>query len=998
LSRPTREELLARYLLSQDGVSGEDFDRWLDRESSGREEAGAGETLTLPGERTLPPRRGAAEEPGAGSATPPSHPAPGVRIGDFRLLRLLGSGGMGEVWEALQIPLGRRVALKLIRPGRGGPQALERFAREARAGGRLSHPAIVTVHASGDAGGLHWIAMELVEGGETLRTFLDRVREREELPEGYHATVATLVAEIAEALQAAHDAHVIHRDIKPQNLLLTAEGRPKITDFGLARLSDETSLSMSGDLVGTYLYMSPEQVAANRMGIDHRTDIFSLGVVLYELLGLVRPFEGDTTHQVAAKILTHDPPDLRSLRSRLPAELALIAGKALEKRREARYQSMGELAADLRRFLAHEPIHARPPGWARRAEKWVRRHPTASLATCLLSLGLLGTSVTGLWALRSAADARRGQEQVFRLTAGVELASLLEAARSDALWPTLPEREEDLRDWLRRAEDLLIGLHPDPRGGYPGHLGQLEAIRARGRREVPEPAVSSSQDSRRLAQVREEILSLEQAQARRRGDLLPEDEVGSTTAVPPSDGELTLAAWRLVAPGREMHGSEIQGLAWAEKALQQASSAFDQLWAFLTWCEACLATGLEERALEELGSFGEILEGRAALAFELFDADFRTRATSASELAEARIGQLRAELARREGETAEPVWHFADERDRWWHDQLASLVQGLQALADPERGAIEGRSPELGWGVRLRLEALERLRAESLEGEDASRLWAEAIAAIADPVRSPGYGGLSIRPQHGLLPIGADPESGLWEFAHLLSGAPARRDESGRLIRAPEMGIVLVLLPAGVFRGEAVAPHFLSKYEMTQAQWERIACANPSKYAPLGQSEPGISPLNPVESVSWQECQSVLWRLDLALPTVAQWCRAAGWREEVHPSQIPVALHPRDTANLSDFPMGGTDPDGFRLHAPVGSFPPDPLGFHDLRGNVSEWCTAVAEASEPRSRQPSGASLQPVLGSSWVGANSAPETYILQDDPRNGAASRGLRPARPLRL
>ena len=320
-------------------------------------------------------------------------------LGEFKLLRLLGRGGMGEVWEAEQTSLDRRVALKLLLPERVDQRGLDYFAREARAGGRLAHPGIVSVYGTGSDEGLHWIAMELVDGGCDLRHSLESLREEGELPKDYYRDVAHFVAELADALEVAHTAGVIHRDLKPGNVLVTPEERPKLLDFGLAKLTDEMSISIAGDLVGTYFYMSPEQVAAKRAGLDHRTDIFSLGVMLYEMLTLVRPFEGDTTEQVANKILWDDPPSPKDIRSKVPQDLAVICGKCLEKRRDVRYGSMAELAAELRRYLADEPILARPPGVVQRTAKWVRRNPTKS---SLMGLGTAALVVISGLALRIA--------------------------------------------------------------------------------------------------------------------------------------------------------------------------------------------------------------------------------------------------------------------------------------------------------------------------------------------------------------------------------------------------------------------------------------------------------------------------------------------------------------------------------------------------------------------------------------------------------------------
>ena len=162
-----------------------------------------------------------------------------------------------------------------------------------------------------------------------------------------------------------------------------------MADFGLAKLVDENSLSVAGDVAGTYFYMSPEQVATKRAGLDHRTDIFSLGVVLYEMLTLVRPFEGDTTEQVAQKILWEEAPNPTTIRSKVPRDLAVICGKAMEKDPGRRYQTMAELAADLRRHLANEPILAKPSGVTVRLQKWVRRNPTKSTALGLLAVALV---------------------------------------------------------------------------------------------------------------------------------------------------------------------------------------------------------------------------------------------------------------------------------------------------------------------------------------------------------------------------------------------------------------------------------------------------------------------------------------------------------------------------------------------------------------------------------------------------------------------------------
>ena len=227
----------------------------------------------------------------------------GKLIGDFRILRWIGSGGMGTVYEAQQISLNRTVALKVLPPHLSFQDvSILKFRREAEAAGRQSHPGIVAVHAVGEQDGIHYIAQELVEEGATLNDRLDRIR-REGLPSsGYFRDTALFVAAVADALEHAHQSGVIHRDIKPSNLLITRDGNPKVTDFGLAKVEDALALSRTGEFAGTPYYMSPEQVQSRPTGIDKRTDIYSLGVTLYEMLTLKLPFEGKTSHEVLKQI------------------------------------------------------------------------------------------------------------------------------------------------------------------------------------------------------------------------------------------------------------------------------------------------------------------------------------------------------------------------------------------------------------------------------------------------------------------------------------------------------------------------------------------------------------------------------------------------------------------------------------------------------------------------------------------------------------------------
>ncbi|MCB9889658.1 MAG: serine/threonine protein kinase [Planctomycetes bacterium] len=321
------------------------------------------------------------------------------QLGGYRLVREVGRGGMGVVYEAIEESLDRRVALKVLPPmATLQPRQIERFRREAAAAARIQHPGVVPVYGVGESGGTYYFAMEFVDG-PTLGTRVARLRERftdfrdgfgdaelgKGLGSGYQAQVATLVARVGDALAAAHEQGVIHRDIKPQNLLLTSDDAVRVVDFGLAKDLARHSISQAEEVGGTPHYMSPEQVGGLR-NVDHRTDIYSLGVVLYELLSLRCPFERSTQQALLLAITTQEPPPLRRVSPRVAADLDVICQRALEKDPARRYQTAAEFAADLRRFVDHEPIHARPPSSVTRFLKLVRRRRAASIAVATVAL------------------------------------------------------------------------------------------------------------------------------------------------------------------------------------------------------------------------------------------------------------------------------------------------------------------------------------------------------------------------------------------------------------------------------------------------------------------------------------------------------------------------------------------------------------------------------------------------------------------------------------
>jgi len=602
--------------------------------------------------------------------------------------------------------------------------------------------------------------------------------------------LAGLFVAIAEALEHAHQAGVIHRDIKPSNILLDPEGRPKVTDFGLAKVEDALALSRSGEFAGTPYYMSPEQAMRQRRTIDKRTDIYSLGVTLYETLTLKRPFEGETSLEILKQIIVGAPRDPRKLKPRVPRDLAVICLKAMAKTPEERYQRVAELAADLERYRSGDAILARPTSVGVRAWKFIQRHPVASAAGTVALLAAIAfiayELLVSLPAIRKERDkAEKGYREIIRLADVKRLSDL--KAESERLWPAFPHMEKDLNAWRERAKALG---------------GRLDAHRS---------------------------------------------------------------------------------------------------------------------ALENLG---------------------------------------RAEEPSIDGIALE-----------WQYGTLAKLIEGIEGLIDPETGEMESVRARIDIASSIKAATIDRYRSE----------WASAVTSIGDETLCPQYKGLVFKEQIGFIPLGPDPASGLWEFAHYQTGAPPPRGSDGALAITKESGLVFVLIPGGTFSMGAtrpadelpagspnvdphakdeegpvhevtVPPFLLAKFETTQAQWERFTGNNPSYFGPdriIGGKQ--HSALHPVECVSWSDCEMLLFRLGLRFPTEAEWEYAirAGtttvWFTGDDKRSLDGAANVCDLAwkragTQADWPYDDWLDDGYGSHAPVGSFRPNAYGLFDVHGNVMEWC------------------------------------------------------------
>jgi WD40 repeat protein/serine/threonine protein kinase len=567
-------------------------------------------TIALMGELRGPENRGESGsglDPGGRSKGSEEFRGRG-RLGDFRLLREVGRGGMGVVYEAEQISLGRRVAVKVLPLAAAlDPRQLRRFQLEAQAAAFLHHAHIVPVHAVGCERGVHYYAMQFIDGrtlaeviGELRRAAgldsrpvdpapVDRLAFRlaDELTSGHLATtasvpgsgsdrssspedsrpapgdpadstqrpgsaaedttepgagplcsnrnrayfrgIAALGRQAAEALEYAHQQGVVHRDIKPANLMLDGRGHLWITDFGLARFGDDAGLTMTGDVLGTLRYMSPEQARARRAVIDQRTDVYSLGVTLYEVLTLCPAFDGRDRGELLRRIAEEEPRPMRRLNPAVPRDLETIVRKAMEKDPAGRYATAGELAADLCRFLESRPITARRTSAAERARRWCQRNPVVAALVVGIALALvLGTAVSTYFAIRATrgelmavekatealGHAQRADREAQRANQEAHRARNEKALSDDRLY--LAEMSRAEQAWHEGLTELVkhhLHAHepnraedPDPRGFewyYLRRLCQLELRTLRGH-SAPVRGVAFSPDGRRIASASED--------------------------------------------------------------------------------------------------------------------------------------------------------------------------------------------------------------------------------------------------------------------------------------------------------------------------------------------------------------------------------------------------------------------------------------------------------------------------------------------------------------
>ncbi|NOT30426.1 MAG: SUMF1/EgtB/PvdO family nonheme iron enzyme [Planctomycetes bacterium] len=1014
----------------------------------------------------------------------------------YELQGEIARGGMGIIVRAFDRALTRAVALKMLREELAHePRFVHRFLEEARVTARLDHPGIVPVHEAGrDPSGRAYFAMRLVHGRD-LRRIVELANANEE---GWSRTRALSVfLKVCEAMAYAHDKGVLHRDLKPSNVMVGEFGEVYVMDWGLARvvghadahdlrLRDQSGatgesrargaaepgnvespiVTMDGEVLGTPCYMSPEQAQGRMAELGARSDVYSVGAMLYHLLAGEMPYVPAGTSVDGRTVLTRlvqgPPRPLHELRANLPAELMAICERAMARDPRDRYPGMLDMADDLRAFLERRVVRAYETGAWAEAKKWVRRNNGLAASSAAAVLALLSGLVASLFlraqsdrnaklALDNAEVAQKNEADVLRLSALQKLDDL--GADADRLWPAQQELVPAYTDWLARAQELVDEL--------PGHEAKLAELRARcvpwtaeqeGARRAQHPRLGELKKAQRelayLKRMQTVLTSVEAVQ-----DPSREEAGGDVAGLPRTAAGLDALARPLIDPRRTDHGEEAKGLFLARRAVEFAgplvpherASIRDTLaWALFANGRFDEAMAEEERALEEAGAerareFQRSLEQlQASIEEQISPENLEDEEQRVAEL-DARVAELEAEIAKR------PELAFADMQDRWWYNQLEKLVDGSEAFSDPETGLFSsGVSPGHGWGVRKRLEFARTIVERSVSGPEAAARWSRALASIRDKSECPLYDGLAFLPQLGLLPIGRDPASGAWEFAHLQTGEPPQRGADGKLVLREETGLVFVLLPGDTFQMGAqrndpngpnfdphaldhegpvhevtLAPFFLSKYEMTQAQWLRLTGKNPSVHDGTRNVEFWSkihrvwSGLHPVEQVSWEDCNAELTRLRLAMPTEAQWeyaCRA----ETSGPFSSGDAMESlQDVANLADSygRFHGFDTwstwetwldDGETLHGEVGSYRANAFGLHDVHGNVFEWCKdpygVYGKRVRPGDGESLGSGLNVVLrGGSFaspaVYARSAFRFVGVHDYANDNL---GLRPARSL--
>ena len=776
-----------------------------------------------------------------------SAPAP-EHIGPYRILGLIGEGGMGVVYRAEQRePIQRQVAIKVIKLGMDSVEVQARFELERQALAAMSHHGIAKVFDAGTSErGQPYFVMELVEG-LPITTYCDKHRLS-------LAERIALFQQVCAGVQHAHQKGVIHRDLKPDNVLVVRDGdkaTPRIIDFGLARATNRELLARTmyteqDRVMGTPEYMAPEQAAADNEGIDTRADIYSLGVLLYELLAGELPFSSHELRRagwveiqhVLAEVEPLKPStkltsqgaaaaahaerrrtSLSSLARELRGDLDWIVLKAIAKEPERRYDSATGLAMDLGRHLQHEPVLAGPPSARYRLRKLLRRYRTQAVAASLVFVtavvGAVVAILLGLEAMRQEDIAKGRADEIekqrneiqstatalHQRTEAFDMLSLVVHLRETRaaerrLYPATPDMVEALRAWLNEDVRLL-------REGLQQARATVEALRLHSDATAAEREASVRAHPRYpdLEELRTELAARRSAQDERDGKPRPAARKPSKKTAASNAIALNASAWSLIAPDRTKFGCEGEGLVLAElghgKAIGEEVALLGNT---LAW--ALFACGRDDDAMAASRAALEAAPHGEGAEYE----DHLARIESAVDAVRGDLGHAAlTELEREVDDLAGALsdWRFERRSDSFLHDTLSQLIVDGESFCENEVAAAQQR---LSWA-----EHVERLTIQRFEDR-----WSEARAAItlADGVVASSLyrtHPIDLAPQMGLVPIAMNPNTKLWEFYHLRSAWDPGSGEDPAAVPIPThatdgsiavtgaTGIVFVLVPGGVF-------------------------------------------------------------------------------------------------------------------------------------------------------------------------------------------------------
>lgn len=740
-----------------------------------------------------------------------------ITIGEYRVVRELGRGGMGVIYEAEQVSLGRTVALKVL-PSHAlaDAHAVARFKRESQVAASLDHPGITKVFGNGQHDGQHWFAMELVRGvplsallegvsGDPAQPALagqlrSKLLELSPLPSESGKAVTTgaslawdsmigvavdMAMQVADALACVHGAGIVHRDVKPGNLLVRPDGSVVLSDFGIARSEDAVSLTMTGDFAGTPSYASPEQLRARPDEIDHRTDIFSLGVTLYELLTLHKPFDADTVSEVRARIEQQEPRPPSRWNRGISRDLDAIVLHALQKSPDHRYESASSFADDLRRLRQGRPVQARPVAALTRTTRWCKRNPIAAGLFATFTASLIVVILMALQVQRSAADLRKSLVH-FRSMKVERDIKLFRRALDRSPGP-LPQHLEELQSVCKMADDVLARM--------PELRGVLAELRQLGRRSTS-PDIAPH----RLLTAHPAAKHVKRLQAHR--------------------GAIHRRLARLIADAQNFKDAVMPSDAWQAHIKEKLASIDARI--------AQLAKQCAKRRQYEFGDsdseyLHDTIEDHIAeleiLAVERVP-ELRARTEAAAQLAAESQGALDA------------AW--ADSRAIAARDEP---YRGLELL--PQRGLIPlGVDPRSGL-LEFALQRSGVVPQRDADGE----LQLDAASGL-----------VFVLVAGGVAQVGAQPSD-------------ADKPNYDRNTRENEYPV----------RSVELDPFFLCKHELGHAQWNRLAEGTGiyhqcSKF----EGKEGFE-IKPIARIRWEDANAFCRVNGMALPTESQWefaCRA----------------------------------------------------------------------------------------------------------------------------